>query len=60
MKIQFDAGLDYQREAINAVADVFEGQEVCRPNFTVAPLRGEPQMAMSFGQRSGDLTACRT
>ncbi|WP_435103787.1 type III restriction-modification system endonuclease [Arhodomonas sp. AD133] len=55
MKIQFDADLDYQREAINAVADVFEGQEVCQTNFTVAPLRGEPQMAMSFGQESGDL-----
>lgn len=55
MKIQFDAGLDYQREAIDAVTDVFEGQEVCRTNFTVAPLRGEPQMAMNFGQQSGDL-----
>lgn len=55
MKIQFDADLDYQREAINAVADVFEGQEVCETNFTVAPLRGEPQMAMNFGQESGDL-----
>ncbi|MDZ7808950.1 MAG: DEAD/DEAH box helicase family protein [Arhodomonas sp.] len=55
MKIQFDADLDYQREAISAIADVFEGQEVCQTNFTVAPLRGEPQMAMSFGQESGDL-----
>ncbi|WP_440997534.1 type III restriction-modification system endonuclease [Arhodomonas sp. SL1] len=55
MKIQFDADLDYQREAISAIADVFEGQEICQTNFTVAPLRGEPQMAMSFGQESGDL-----
>lgn len=55
MKIQFDADLDYQREAIDAVADIFEGQEVCETNFTVAPLRGEPQMAMNFGQESGHL-----
>ena len=55
MKIQFDGSLDYQREAIDAVTYLFEGQEVCQTNFTVAPLQGEPQMVMSFGQESGDL-----
>ena len=55
MKFQFDAGLDYQREAINAVADLFEGQEICSTNFTVAPLKDDPQMGLSLGQSSGDL-----
>jgi len=41
MKLQFDPNLDFQREAINAVVDLFEGQEICRTNFTVAPLKQE-------------------
>ncbi|WP_111745660.1 type III restriction-modification system endonuclease [Salinisphaera orenii] len=55
MKFQFDSGLDYQREAIDAVTDLFDGQEICRTNFTVAPLKTDAQMEMSFGQASGDL-----
>ncbi|UDQ98852.1 DEAD/DEAH box helicase family protein [Lentisphaerota bacterium WC36G] len=39
MKIQFDANLEYQKQAIDAVAGVFEGQEICQTNFTVAPLQ---------------------
>ncbi len=39
MKIQFDPNLDFQREAISAVVDLFDGQEICRTNFTVAPLK---------------------
>ncbi len=35
MKIQFDPNLDYQQEAIKAVTDIFDGQEVCRSNFSV-------------------------
>jgi type III restriction enzyme len=31
--------LDFQREAINVVVDIFEGQQICRTNFTVAPLK---------------------
>lgn len=38
MKIQFDPHLDYQRQAIDSIVDIFEGQEVCQTNFTVAPL----------------------
>ncbi len=41
MKIQFDPNLDFQHEAINAVVDIFAGQEVCQTNFTVAPLKKE-------------------
>ncbi len=35
MKIKFESGLDYQHDAINAIVDVFNGQEVCDSNFTV-------------------------
>jgi len=35
MKIKFESGLEYQRDAINAVVDIFSGQEVCSSNFTV-------------------------
>lgn len=38
MKIQFNPNLDYQAEAITSIVDIFEGQEICRTNFTVAPL----------------------
>jgi type III restriction enzyme len=46
MKLQFDPNLDFQHEAINAVVDLFEGQEVCRTNFTVMPLKYDPQTAL--------------
>ena len=46
MKIQFDPNLDFQHEAINAVVDLFEGQEICRTNFTVMPLKYDPQTAL--------------
>ena len=35
MKIQFDSGLDYQKDAIKAITDIFQGQEICEANFTV-------------------------
>jgi type III restriction enzyme len=35
MKLHFEANLDYQRDAIEAVADLFRGQEICRTEFTV-------------------------
>ncbi|MCG8244184.1 type III restriction-modification system endonuclease [Tenacibaculum finnmarkense] len=35
MKIQFREDLGYQQEAINAIVDIFQGQEVCEANFTV-------------------------
>lgn len=46
MKLQFDPNLDFQHEAINSVADIFIGQEVCQTNFTVAPLKHDPQMSI--------------
>jgi type III restriction enzyme len=35
MKLHFEPDLAYQRAAIEAVCDVFRGQEVCRTEFTV-------------------------
>src|SRR5947209_2343177 len=35
MKLHFEANLDYQRAAIEAVCDLFRGQEICRTDFTV-------------------------
>ncbi|TDD99103.1 type III restriction-modification system endonuclease [Flavobacterium sandaracinum] len=35
MKIQFDSGLGYQQEAIDAVVGIFRGQDICESNFTV-------------------------
>ena len=35
MKLHFEPNLDYQRNAINAVCDLFRGQEICRTEFTV-------------------------
>lgn len=35
MKLQFEPNLDYQLQAIEAVCDLFRGQETCRTEFTV-------------------------
>ncbi|WP_293374772.1 DEAD/DEAH box helicase family protein [Nevskia sp.] len=35
MKLHFEPDLDYQRQAIDAVCDLFRGQESCRTEFTV-------------------------
>lgn len=35
MKFHFEPDLDYQRAAIEAVADIFRGQEINRTEFTV-------------------------
>ncbi len=37
MKIQFDPNLGYQKQAIESIVEVFEGQEICQTNFTVIP-----------------------
>lgn len=35
MKLHFEPKLDYQLDAIEAVCDLFRGQEVCRTEFTI-------------------------
>ena len=54
MKIQFNPDLDFQKEAIASIVDIFEGQEICRTNFTVAPLRYDPQKTIP-GTNENDL-----
>ncbi len=46
MKIQFDSNLDFQKQAIESVAGIFEGQEICQTNFTVAPLQYTDQQSL--------------
>ncbi len=43
MKIKFSADLDYQQDAIQAVANIFEGQDTLQTNFTVAQVNQGPQ-----------------
>lgn len=35
MKLQFNSELDYQKEAIQSIVDIFKGQRQCQSNFTV-------------------------
>lgn len=35
MKLHFESNLDYQQQAVEAVCDLFRGQEICRTEFTV-------------------------
>jgi len=36
VKLQFEPNLDFQLQAIEAVCDLFRGQDVCRTEFTGA------------------------
>ena len=59
MKLHFEPGLDYQHTAIEAVCDLFRGQETCRTEFTVTRDVTAAQYAFAF--RESDLgigTAC--
>jgi restriction endonuclease len=38
MKLHFEADLDYQLQAVEAVCDLFRGQEICRTEFTALDL----------------------
>lgn len=51
MKLHFEPNLDYQMQAIEAVCDLFRGQEVCRTEFTVTmKLPDEAQMSLGMAQ----------
>lgn len=50
MKLHFEPNLDYQRQAIEAVCDLFRGQEVCRTEFTVTRSSADAQMRLAFAQ----------
>ena len=47
MKLRFESELDFQRQAVDAVCDLFLGQEVCQSEFTV--IHGvDPQEGFAF------------
>lgn len=49
MKIQFDANLDYQRDAIESVTGVFAGQKSARPTYgSTAAFLGKKARFMVF------------
>jgi type III restriction enzyme len=51
MKIKFEGELDYQQDAINAIVDIFKGQEICNSNFTVySPAFLAQQKNLEFNQ----------
>ena len=51
MKLHFEPDLDYQLQAIEAVCDLFRGQEVCRTEFTVTmKLPDDAQMSLGVAQ----------
>jgi type III restriction enzyme len=57
MKLHFEPNLDYQHAAIEAVCDLFRGQEICRTEFTVSVLgtrrvTGQGELGLSGGSFS--------
>lgn len=36
MKLRFDSDLDYQKEAVSSIVDIFKGQSIAQANFTVS------------------------
>ena len=50
MKLHFEPDLDFQLQAIEAVCDLFRGQEVCRTEFTVTRNAGDAQWPLTFAE----------
>ena len=50
MKLHFEPNLDFQLQAIEAVCDLFRGQEVCRSEFTVTPDSTLPHVGPTFAE----------
>jgi type III restriction enzyme len=48
VKLHFEPNLDYQLQAIEAVCDLFRGQEICRTEFTVTRDVADPQAQLAF------------
>ena len=48
MKLHFEPNLDFQLQAIEAVCDLFRGQEVCRTEFTVTRDPVDTQTRLAF------------
>ena len=50
MRLRFEPDLDYQRDAIAAVCDLFHGQETCRSEFTVSHDLGDQLTGFQEGE----------
>ena len=50
MKLRFEPNLNFQLQAMEAVCDLFHGQEVCRTEFTVTRDHAEFQARLSFAE----------
>jgi len=50
VKLHFEPNLDYQLQAIEAVCELFRGQEICRTEFTVTRDPTDAQMRLGFAQ----------
>ena len=48
MKLHFEPNLDFQLQGIEAVCDLFRGQEICRTEFTVTRDPQTPQARLPF------------
>lgn len=60
MKIQFYDPFEndyykYQEDAIHAVTSIFEGQEKCQTNFTVAPLKAWEEGTIFYKESGNSL-----
>ena len=51
MKLHFEPNLDYQLQAIEAVCDLFRGQETCRTEFTVTQSSRDAQLPLGFDEQ---------
>ena len=50
MKLHFEPNLDYQLQAIDAVCDLFRGQEACRTEFTVTMKLPDQQLTLGVAE----------
>ena len=50
MKLHFEPNLDYQHAAIEAVCDLFRGQEICRTEFTVTRDPSDKQTRLGYAE----------
>lgn len=41
MKLQFNSDLDYQKESISSIVNIFKGQSIAQSNFTVSSITDE-------------------
>ena len=53
MKLHFEPNLDSQLQAIEAVCDLFRGQEVCRTDFTVTRQAADTSFLPEMGSDLG-------